>query len=950
VLGPVTAHDGGSEVALGGPRQRAVLALLLVNPGKAWTADALADQIWGDQGRAATGSLYTYVSNLRHALGAHRLARGPFGYRLDLEPDDWVDAVAVEALIAEGRAAADPAQIAAALADALALWTGQPYEGLEEVPALVEEATRLIELRAGAELDRMDAVLRAGGPPPVDAASALRDQRPWDERAWALLVRALYRADRQAEALEALREVGRRLREELGVDPSPALSRLEEQVLLHDPALDPAPAVPRTLPARLSTFVGRSRERRIVRAALGKSRLVSITGPGGAGKTRLAVEVADETASAHPDGVWFADLSAVADPDRVAPEVAAAVRAPLSGADPVAAAGRVLAGKRALLLIDNAEQVLDAVRAVVIELLPVADHTSILVTSRVALGCEGEHLIRLQGLHVGTPGAPGEAEQLFATRCRERGVEVDAADSTVRRLCDSLDGLPLALELAAGQRAVATPAEMVGLLTDRQSVLADADRQREIHRSIDAAITWSYELLSAQERAQFAALGIFEGPFTRAAASAVLEIDDQAVALAALRPCVSASLVTSEAAGDTTVFRLLRTMRTFARERLDEEGRLADVSARHDEHYVQQTRALSGEFFGRGRVPATRAVLIELAEYAAAWDRICTVAPELLLPMAWALGNVWMFEGRLAEGEARLMALLDATRNDRSVARGDALMITCWVLFFRNRTPRARELAEEGLALYRDCGDPVRIAYGLARAGHVAFALGDGETAMAHLTESLELCRRIGYEDGMAWPLVLIAQARRWGGDPSVEVREMMLDARRRFELLGETYGQIHADMLLGAFAEFAVEEKLHFATEMVELSQRPGGENVMRPIALHNLAHAVWEDGDRVRAVGLNHAAVRSSITTGASIVLGMCLLQAAGFSHEAGDLVRAVTLLGAGLGHFEMRLAPFQEESLTPIRRDGRDRLGPERYEELLRIGRAMSMQEAAAHAVAE
>jgi hypothetical protein len=178
----------------------------------------------------------------------------------------------------------------------------------------------------------------------------------------------------------------------------------------------------------------------------------------------------------------------------------------------------------------------------------------------------------------------------------------------------------------------------------------------------------------------------------------------------------------------------------------------------------------------------------------------------------------------------------------------------------------------------------------------------------------------------------------------------MLLDARRRFEVLGETYGQIHADMLLGGFAELAVPEQLRFATEMVELSERPGGENVMRPIALHNLAYAVAHGGDPVRAEGLNRAAVRSSMATGASIVLGMCLLQAASFSHEAGDWERASTLLGAGLGHFAMKVAPFQEASLAGIRRDGPAQLGADRYDELVRIGRAMSAQEAVAYALAE
>ena len=950
VIGPVTVSGDGGDLPLGGPRQRAVLAVLLVRPGRAWTADALAEQVWGDDGPGAAPSLYTHVSALRHVIGAERLPHGPTGYRLELQADDVVDSLVLEAGVASARTeATDLRDLAGRLGTALSGWTARPYAGLEDVPVLAQEATRLTELRDGAEMDRLDALLRSGDDPPVAAARALRDERPLDERAWSLFVRALHRAGRRAEALAALRELRGTLREELGLDPSPLISRLEEQVLVEDPSLDAAPAEPVGLPRYLTSFVGRADDLRAVALALEESRLVTLTGPGGVGKTRLAVELALARSARHPDGTWFLDLNQVDSGEQVGQRLAALVGAPAAAQDPLADVRAALDGKRALLVVDNAEQVRGAVRDVVTDLLTRSAQLTVLVTSRVALGCDGERVVPLAGLPVGQGPERGEAETLFAARCRDRGAETDDEVAAVRALCTQLDGLPLGLEIAAGRRIVATPEEMVDLLSHRLSALTGEDAARETHRSIEAAIGWSHDLLDPADREAFAALGVFDGPFSLAAAAEVVGARDASQALAVLRRCVEASVVTASSDGGVTMFRLLRTLRTYARERLTEHGRYDAAAERHDRHYVARAEALADEFLGRGRVAATAQVLAELAEYRAAWQRLLPVDPVRLLPVGWAVGHVWMFEGRLAEGQARLTELVDATAAERSVARADLLMITSWVLIVRNATARARRLAEEGLALYRECGTPQRVAYGLARAGHLALATGDGEGAMAHLTESLALCERSGFEDGKAWPLVLVAQARRWGGDPSPEVREMILDARRRFAELGETYGQTHADMLLGGFTELGPDERLRFATEMVELSERPGGENLMRPIALHNLAYVVAEVGEQDRASGLNHAAVRASTSTGATMVLGMSLLQAAHLARERDDLEGAATLLGAGLAHFAMAVAPFQQRLLRPIREEGPRRLGRARFDELVRIGAGMSADEAARYALA-
>ncbi len=191
---------------------------------------------------------------------------------------------------------------------------------------------------------------------------------------------------------------------------------------------------------------------------------------------------------------------------------------------------------------------------------------------------------------------------------------------------------------------------------------------------------------------------------------------------------------------------------------------------------------------------------------------------------------------------------------------------------------------------------------------------------------------------------MLIAQARRWSGDPDPEIREQFLEARRRFIEMGESYGQIHADMILTTFTEFAIEERIRFATEMVDLAQRQGGERLMRPIAFHNLAYPTWELGERERALGLNRIAILSAISTGATIDLGLGLLQAAMFASGLGEPERAAMMFGAGTTHFGMQLAPFQQTLLAPAVDLTKAEIGDDRYDELHRIGTAMAVDEAA------
>jgi predicted ATPase/DNA-binding SARP family transcriptional activator len=960
VLGPVTALDGAEQLPLGGPLQRAVLAVLIVRSGHPMTADQIVTDVWGDDADdRSAASLYTYVSNLRRVLGRDRLRRDPTGYRLVLLEGDRIDAAEFEAAVAHAHrlVADDPAAAVEVLDAALDSWVGRPYEGLENIESLVPVIAHLEELRFAARADRIDAQLRAGDTPSADEALQLCDERPLDERARGLLMRTLYRAGRQADALRTYRDLRFRLGEELGIEPSRALVELDERILLQDPALD----LPRDggghLPTFLTSFVGRSDDRERLIEMLEEHRLVTLTGPGGVGKTRLAVEVASDLRHRFDGGVWLVDLASISASAAGAAEIATAVAATLrvnvdDPAHVVEQVAAVLRSARHLIVLDNCEHVREAAAGVVDDLLRATPAgITILATSRVALGVSGEAQYRLGGLPVGDqPGDQGDAERLFRQRSAAVTSDADGDVATLRALCRSLDGMPLALELAAARRGVLSTAEIADLLTRRFAVLVDDRQARDLHRSLEATVGWSWGLLDADERRAFAELGVFEGPFSVAAAVAVLdEVDDPIDAVAVIERLVAASLVVRVGTPDaSTRYRLLETLRVYARDRLHDAERWDETVRRHDDHYLASCRSLADDFLGRERVHATETIGAELAEYQSAWSRSIECRPADVLALAWPLGNYWMYEGRLAEGAVQLRRLLEATACDTSLDRADALIIAAWTVAFRNQLPDAVAWTNQALGIYRSAGEQRRIAFALARAGHWAFAGGDGARGVALLQESLVICEEIGFEDGKAWPTVLLAQARRWSGDESPEVREMLLDARRRFVETGETYGQIHADMLLGSCMEFPPEERLGFAEEMVELSARPGGENLMRPIALHNLAYPVHELGDHERALGLNRAAVRSSIATGATMDLGLALIQAATFAHDDGSPDRVVKLAAAGRAHFGMEMAPFQRRLLDPALADARSRLGDARCDELERIGSALSAQEAAALAL--
>ncbi|HEV3464199.1 MAG TPA: BTAD domain-containing putative transcriptional regulator, partial [Actinomycetota bacterium] len=519
-------------VRVPGAKERALLADLLVNAGRVVPADRLVEDLWGDQppGNPAN-TLQGRVSALRRALGrggSGMVATRPPGYALDADPGQ-VDAGRFERLVAEAMAApaGEGPRAARLLEEALGLWRGPALAEFADQPWAQAEAARLEELRLAATEALVELRLAAGGHAAlVGELEGLVAAHPTRERLRGQLLLALYRSGRQADALAAYTQAREVLAEELGIDPSPELQRLHHQILVQDPALEaaaPARDQPRhNLPERLTSLVGREGELRDVAKLVGEHRLVTVTGPGGAGKTSLAVALAERLADGYPDGVWLVELAALRDPAGLGAAVAAAVGLGQDGAGPgdqaPSSAERLAAfaaDKAMLLVLDNCEHLVEACAALVRRLLEAGPRLRVLATSREVLGVPGEVVWAIpplavpaappdgEGADVGGAGADGQgagpealvsfdAVRLFVERATsaDPGFVLDAASGpVVAELCRRLDGLPLAIELAAARVRTLSPAEIAARLERRFQVLRSGPGATEgRYRSLGAAL------------------------------------------------------------------------------------------------------------------------------------------------------------------------------------------------------------------------------------------------------------------------------------------------------------------------------------------------------------------------------------------------------------------------------------------------------------------------------
>jgi predicted ATPase/DNA-binding SARP family transcriptional activator len=698
MLGPLEVRAGSGEVLeVGGTRLRTLLIMLALRPGQLVPASQLIDGLWPDQPPAgALNALQALISRLRRALPEAVVEAGPSGYRLAVQPQD-TDIVQFGELAAAGRAQlrTDPAAAAATLHRALGLWRGPALPEVAGADFGAAVAARLDEERLAATEHRIDADLLTGPAGPLVAElEELVVAHPLREPLAARLMRALHAAGRRGTALEVYEQIRKRLADELGADPSAELSALHLELLTSEP--QPAPRI--NLPAELTSFVGRDAELAQVAGLLSAHRLLTLTGPGGAGKTRLAVEAARAELPAAPDGVWLIELAPVSDPAEVPSAALSALglreQALLYARGPAGppaeeqadALGRLLAalgGRRALLVLDNCEHLVAAAARLAGRVLAACPQVRILATSREPLAITGEALWTVGPLTLppdpavtsdetergGSPApAIGEAAsvRLLAQRARAvlPGFEVTPANApAVARICRALDGMPLAIELAAARLRTMSPEQVAARLDDRFGLLTGGSRiALPRHRTLRAVVDWSWDLLDEAEQVLWRRFAIFSGGATLEAAEQVCagSVIAQGQVLDLLTALADKSLLIVRHGPQGPRYRMLEIIRAYGLDRLAEAGERDAQRQAHARYFTGLAEASQEHLLRAEQLDWLRRLTDDQDNlHAALRGAIAAGDAGTAVRLAAALGWYWSLRSVKIEGAELIGEVLD---------------------------------------------------------------------------------------------------------------------------------------------------------------------------------------------------------------------------------------------------------------------------------------------------
>lgn len=771
-----------------GPRVRVLLARLALDPGRVVPREALIDSIWGELPPAdSTNALQTLVSRLRRAVGAESVVSHPAGYQLATPAAD-VDVGTFEQLLGVARSTADPAAARTAYSSALALWTGPPLAGLD-APFVPEAVTRLLELRAGAvEGDAAAAVALGRGDEVVAGLRALCVEQPLRERAHALLVTALAASGRVADALAVFEGVRRRLSDELGVDPSDELAQAHLAVLRGEvTATAPVPRRHQPLRSYLTGFVGREQALADLETAVQASRLVTLLGPGGVGKTRLSVEAAGHYPGAT---VRMVELAPVATDGDVLGAVLSALQlrestmldvAVLETGEGLERLVEHLAGAASVLVMDNCEHVTAQVAGLVAALLAECPLLRVVATSREPLGLTGEVIVPLAPLDLATAVALLE-QRAAAVR---PGLALDAA--LAERVCERLDRMPLAIELAAARLRAMTLGQLADRLDDRFRLLSAGDPTVAArHRSLRGVIDWSWDLLPARERLVLARLSVFSAPVSVAGAQAVcsgegVAAEEVADALAGL---AEQSLLV---AGPDGTYAMLETVREYARERLTDAGDLERRRSRHTAYYLELAEATEPLLRTRGQRDALELLRNEREDLLLALDSAvkagdAAVAVRLSAALSW----MWTLLGRHSEATreiGRALALPgETTTGARAVALAVWAMSSATSHDVGNLRDHFAEVARLTAITPVEQRNPV-----LVLSGALAALVADDHARVVAATSSALALDGVGVWERAALHLMLSFSAENCG-DVAGQRAALTL-ASAEFEQIGDSWG-----------------------------------------------------------------------------------------------------------------------------------------------------------------
>ncbi|MDP9372367.1 MAG: tetratricopeptide repeat protein [Chloroflexota bacterium] len=1043
LLGGFRVMVGERVVAAGTWRlakARGLVKLLALAPGHRLTREQVLDLLWPDLDPVAAGNnFHRTLHAARRALDAEpvasllRLQQGV----LALQPPGllWVDVAAFEAAAAAARGRQDPAAYQAAVD----LYTGDllPEDRYEDWATGQREALRATYLALLVELARL---LEACGHyvPAIAALQRAAAEERTHEEAHVGLMRLYALAGQRQQALRQYQLLRAALRQELDAEPDPASQRLYAEILggrypAVTPPSQPAPVSPgarrHNLPAPLTRFVGRERELARVKELLFGGpqlqeahpppgpcpRLVTLTGAGGSGKTRLALAVAVDIVTCYPDGVWLVELAALQDPALVPGAVTRALGVrEQPGRAPLDTLVDALRDKSLLLVLDNCEHLVDACAHLATTLLGASPRLQLLATSRTALRVPGEVTWTVPPLRLPDPRQPltaealagSEAVALFVDRSRWRlpafAVTQQNASAVVE-ICRRLDGLPLAIELAAARVPVLAPEQLATRLDDALRVLTGGSRTAPSRQqTLRATLDWSYALLDERERTVFRRLAVFAGGWALAAAEAVcgderVPGDDVLTILAHL---VDKSLVLAEAGAEAARYRLLETVRQYAWEWLLESGETERIRQGHAEYYLALAETAETELTGPEQAAWLDRLEREHGNLRAAlrWSLEAGEA-ETGLRLAGALWQFWASHGHLGEGRRWLDAALtavpglanpqsggastavrakalagagDLARNQSDSAAARAFLLESLALSRRSGDqqgvgksltnlgvlaaqqgdyPTARQLLDESLTLYRELGDQHGVASALNTLGVIAKQQGQYERAVRLYTESLALFRKLGNKQYLAKVLANLGVVGQLQGEYRL-ARELLEESLTFSRELGDKISIGNALHNLGVIAKRQgdYERAVRLYTESLELARQLGEKNISKTLV--TLGSLALRHGDHRRARALYAEALALCRELGDREVIAYCLEGLADVARVRGEADQAARLWGAAERLRETIGAPLSPVGRADYEHDvtaARAQLGQAAFAAAWAEGRAMPLEQVIAEVLA-
>ena len=929
LLGPLEVVGPNGTVHFEGAAQRRLVAALALRAPQAVPVAALVEAAW--DGQAPDGALEDEISALRAHLP---VTGGADGYALELERG-CIDSRRFEALLESARAGrSDPARSAEQLAAALALWRGAALADVHAGGFAEGEIARLHELRMEAIEERIAADLARGQTQQlVGQLQTLVAEHPLRKRLRGQLILALYRSGRQADALDVMRQGRRRLLDELGLEPGPELRRLEAMILAQDPELQaeqPGGVLDAPLPALANATIGREGELAEIGALLARPevRLVTLVGAGGVGKTRLALEASRAVGGRFPGGVAYADLGGS---EGVLVTAAAAALGVVADTPPELGerVARATHGASALLVLDGVERFLGDAGQIA-EVLAAVPHLTVLATSRAALRLTAEHAYRVQ------PLAGSNAAALFTARVAAARPDWVPDDAVVEAICARLDGLPLAIELAADRARMLPLPALLERLEQRLDLLSGGPRDLpERQRSLRATLEWSWEVLEPAQRTLLAQLSVFEGGASLDACDAVCDTGEPAeVLLAAIMDLTS--LVVMEAGEDAQPrLAMLETVREFAAAQLDD---LSAVEARHSAYFLGYAERAAEAAAQADRRAWLARLARERGNLRVAFERLLRAGKaEDALRIAIAFARTLPWDAHVHEVRGWLAQALEAFDAEPSPRRAAGLYWDGQLAIAQARFADAEAPLEQALTVGQDLGDVALVARVLAALGRRAVLI-DSPLASGVCEAAVAIARGIGDPGLLADTMLALAGAHERAGrwDRAAETAD---EALTLYRTANDPYGVASALGEQGFYAMVhgRLDRSEHLLSEALELRRRLGDDRrLVEPLIGNAWLDLARGSGEVARLGFLDCLALARHVDDQFNVAEAL-----AGLSTQAaleGSYVDAVRLAGASAAiHKRIGAPPWKSVTVIQERAlDGaRSSLGQDTYAALLAEG---------------